>query len=783
VFAQDTQWQKPHPDLAALVDAPGTPWVSVGPKKQHMLIMARPSLPSISEFAVEELGLAGTKFNPSIYGSTRGAYAVGFTIRSIADGKDTEVTGLPKNPRFRTIRWSPDGTRIAFTNFSEDGSRLWIIDLSDGTARQLSDRILNAISGAAYSWLPDSSGLFVKFVPFDQGNAPVESTVPTGPLVQDTTGKKAAARTYQDLLENAHDEKLYDHYFSVQYATVAIDGQLTPIGKPAVYAGWQVSPDGKYILVTRIKRPYSYQLPSGRFPRVTEVWDFDGNVVYEVADIPLSDNIPISFNSVRTGRRGIHWRSDADATLAWVEALDGGDAGKDAEWRDKLSMLKAPFDGDAIELLRMKERYYQVEWCDGSFALVTEYWRKTRHMATWVIAPDSDDAKPYTLWDRSYEDRYNDPGDPVIVDNNRGYGVILKKGNTIFLTSTGASPEGNRPFLDSLDLESRETKRLFRSEAPYYENPVEILSDSKVLTVRESVDEPANYFVRDLASGSLTAVTDFPHPTPQLKGITKELIKYTRNDGVELSGTLYLPAGYDKEKDGPLPCILWAYPREYKSAAAASQVSGSPHRFTRVSHQSPLVFLVRGYAVLSGPAMPIVGEGESEPNDTFVNQLVSSAEAAVNKLHEMGVGDKDRMAIGGHSYGAFMTANLLAHSDLFKAGLARSGAYNRTLTPFGFQSEERTFWEAPEVYFTMSPFMNAEKIDEPLLMVHGAADPNPGTFPLQSERLFEALKGLGGTARLVMLPHEGHGYRSYEAGMHLLYETEQWLEKYVKGAE
>jgi dipeptidyl aminopeptidase/acylaminoacyl peptidase len=363
--------------------------------------------------------------------------------------------------------------------------------------------------------------------------------------------------------------------------------------------------------------------------------------------------------------------------------------------------------------------------------------------------------------------------------------LTANDGQTIFMQGSGASPEGDRPFLDTYDLTTGETTRLFRSEAPYYENPVELIDVEKrlLLTRRESQTDPPNYYLRNLLEGDMKQITEFPDPAPQLKGISKELITYQRNDGVDLTATLYLPAGYDKDRDGPLPTLLWAYPTEFKSKKDAGQVTDSPYRFTRVFWGSPMLYLTLGYAVLDDPTMPIIGEGEVEPNDTFVEQLVASAQAAVEAVVERGVTDPDRIAVGGHSYGAFMTANLLAHSDLFRLGLPRSGAYNRTLTPFGFQSEERSLWEAPEIYFNMSPFMHADKIDEPILLVHGEADNNSGTFPMQSERMYGALKGHGATARLVMLPHESHGYRARESIMHLLWETSTWLDRYVKNAQ
>lgn len=304
----------------------------------------------------------------------------------------------------------------------------------------------------------------------------------------------------------------------------------------------------------------------------------------------------------------------------------------------------------------------------------------------------------------------------------------------------------------------------------------------KLIISRESNDLQPNYYIVDVASGNLTQITDFPHPNPEFTNVSKEFIKYKRSDGIDMTGTLYLPEGYDKEKDGPLPMLMWAYPREFRSADEAGQVTGSPYTFTRVSANSALPYVLAGYAVLDNASMPIVGTDEVEPNDVFIEQLVLNAEAAVNEMVNMGVADRERIAVGGHSYGAFMTAHLLAHTDLFRAGIARSGAYNRSLTPFGFQSEPRTYWDDTDLYVKMSPFTYANKINEPILMIHGTADNNSGTFPIQSERMYAALKGHGATARLVMLPEESHGYTAKESVLHMMWETVSWLDKYVKNA-
>ena len=561
---------------------------------------------------------------------------------------------------------------------------------------------------------------------------------------------------------------------------------MTAVGDPAITWDFDPSPDGRYILVQSLHRPYSYTVPAYRFPLLIEVWNLGGEVVHTVADHPLREEIPIARGSVQTGPRSVMWRADAPATLCWAEALDGGDAGAEATERDRLFLLPAPFDGEPAVWMTFELRYNDINWGHDGLAIATESWGDDRRIRAWKIKPGAPDEEPELLMDYSWQDRYNDPGEPVMVRNEYGRSVLLTAddANTIFLIGDGASPEGDRPFLDTFDTYHGETGRLFHSEAPYYERPVLVMNKEArhVVTRRESVDDVPNYFMRDLADGTLRQLTSFPHPTPQLAGIQKELIRYNREDGLDLTATLYTPAGYDPAVDGALPMLMWAYPREFKSADAAGQVDDSPYRFDWVGWWSPVLWLTQGYAALDGPTMPIIGEGDAEPNDTYVEQLVASAAAAIDEVVRRGVADRHRVAIGGHSYGAFMTANLLAHSDLFAAGLARTGAYNRTLTPFGFQSEGRTLWEAPEVYFEMSPFMHADKIKEPILLVHGEEDSNPGTFPMQSERFYSALKGHGATVRLVMLPCESHSYRARESLLHLLWETQQWLDEYVKNA-
>ncbi len=781
----DATYRVPSAALAAIVEAPLTPLVSLSPDKNLLLLLERPSLPPVAELAEPELRLAGLRINPATNGPSRDTYYTGLVVKPLAGGAEKRVAGFPVGARITSLTWSRDSRHVAVTVTLPQQLELWLVDVAAARARRLTDRPLNGVVDTP-TWVDDAT-LVVSLIPTGRGAAPAAPTVPSGPVVQENLTGKRPARTYADMLASAHDEALFEHYATAELALIALDGKISPLGLRGLIGGATPSPDGRLLLVTTWTRPYSYLVPVTRFPTKITIHDRAGKLVHPVADLPLAESIPIPTGSVRTGPRGVTWRADAPATLSWMQALDGGDAGREAALRDEWFTHAAPFTGAPVSQQKFAFRTGGVTWGDDQRALVSESWYRTRKIRTWLVAPGSPGASPTLLFDRSSEDRYNAPGTPVLTRNAFGRAVLLMSADKskLYYDGAGASPEGDRPFLDELDLATKQTRRLWRSAAPHYETFVAHLDDGlkRIVTSRESVTEPANYFIRALGvaddAQALAAITRFPNPFPQFAAVKKEVITYKRADGVALSGTLYLPPNRGP-LDGPLPTLLWAYPREFKDADAAGQVKESPYRFIRVSPLGPLPFVLAGYAVLDDPTMPIIGAGKTEPNDTYVPQLVASAKAAIDELVRRGVTDPKRVAVAGHSYGAFMTANLLAHSDLFAAGIARSGAYNRTLTPFGFQAEERTFWQAPEVYAAMSPFNHANKIKSPLLLVHGAVDNNPGTFPIQSERFYNALKGHGATTRYIQLPHESHGYRGRENVLHLLWETEKWLDTYVK---
>jgi dipeptidyl aminopeptidase/acylaminoacyl peptidase len=780
-------YRMPPAPIAQILDAPQTPGVSLSPERKTMALLGRENLPSIAAVSEPILRLGGFRINPRSNGpiEARTNWLTSLTFQDVATGK-TQTVALPAGTRFMDARWSADGARMAFVVDGKDGLELWVAERQGATARKIEGIRLNAAFGASYDWLPGGQAILVAAIPAGRGEAPVAPVAPTGPIIQESAGRTAAIRTFQDLLASEHDEALFDFYFTRQLVRVNLaDGAQTPLGAPGLYSGMSPSPDGRFILTNRLKRPYSYLVPASRFPTEISVLDASGQLIKTLADRPLADNLPAAFDAVSVGPRSVSWREDAPATLVWAEAQDGGDPRKKVAVHDRVLSLSAPFTAAPTTVLDLDQRYAGIDWGRGDFALLTTRWWETRKEKRFAIDP----GKPGTsrlILERNYQDRYNDPGAPLSRVNAKGEEVLhfTPDGKGVFVTGAGASAQGEYPFVGVMDLATGKTTRQWQAAAPYYEVPVALADEAgkTVITRRESKDAPPNFYLQAVKGGKATALTRFADRAPQFAGVSKQTITYSRADGVKLSGTLYLPAGYDKTRDGPLPLLMWAYPEEFTDASVAGQTVDAGNRFTRPGGTSHLFLLTQGYAVLDGPSMPIIGVNGAEPNDTYIEQLTASAKAAVDAVVALGVADKDRIAVGGHSYGAFMTANLLAHTDLFRAGIARSGAYNRTLTPFGFQAEQRTYWEATETYTRMSPFTYATKVNEPILLVHGQADDNSGTFPVQSERFYAALKGAGATVRYVVLPNEAHGYRARESTMHTLWEMSAWMDKYVKAA-
>jgi dipeptidyl aminopeptidase/acylaminoacyl peptidase len=786
--ADPPKYVLPPQAIVDVFDAEFLPQTIVSPNRQIVALTKARAYPTIAELAQPMLRLARARVNPKSNGPHRasglpgtGIYAI--ALKKIADGSEVNVT-MPPQAKVSHLKFSPDGSKLAFLQTRETAIELWIADGTSGAAKAVAagtDRI-NATIGDPCDWLNDSVTMVCELVPGGRGPAPAEPAVPSGPNVHESYGKAAPAPTYEDLLKNAHDDALFEYYFTSQLAAInTATGAKTSIGRPAIFASVTPSPSGQQLLVTRIKKPFSHLIPMNGFPQDVEVWNRAGDLTKRFVELPSREGVPLT--GVEPGPRSFQWRADQPATIVWVEALDGGDLKNQVPFRDTVRSLAAPFTAQPTEIAKTEWRYDGIAYTDRGAALLTENDRASRRTRTWLL---DGTAAPRKLWDRKQDAAYDNPGTPVRrrdsgASGGGGSARIIQNGDYIYLTGQGASAEGDRPFLDRLNLKTLQTERIFRSSAESLESFVAPLNDemTRFVTRYETQKDAPNLYTRDAGSTAKQAVTQFKDPQPGIRGILRQYVTYKRNDGVTLSGTLYLPPGY--RQGTKLPVIMWAYPREFGDADSASQVSGSPNSFTAIRGASHMFLLLSGYVIFDNPTMPIIGPGETA-NDTYVEQLVASAQAAIDKVVEMGVADRDRIGLGGHSYGGFMTANLLAHSRLFRAGFAESAAYNRSLTPFGFQAERRTFWEVPDLYAKMSPFWFAHQIKDPILLMHGEADDNSGTFPIQSERLYMALKGHGATVRYVTLPHEAHTYAARETLLHVIAERLNWYDKYVKNA-
>ncbi len=776
--AAEDGYRTPPAEITDIVTRAPAPRVSLSPDKTTMLLMEREALPPVADLAKPMEKLAGLRLDASINDRHGTRAYVGLALQDVATGETREIA-LPENADIADVSWSIDGSKIVFTNTRSEGMDLHVLDVASGEVSTLMTGGVNGIFQTA-TWMADGS-LMVMTIPEGRGAMPMRSLTPAGPAIQDASGgEEAQTRTYQDLLKDPHDEAMFRWLATSQPVIMEADGSsMRKVGPARIYTGVSPSPDGEYLLMEWIEEPFSYQVPYYRFPTTSAIFTMDGAPVTTIVEQPLADALPVQ--GVVTGPRNIQWHPTADAVLMWVEAQDGGDPRVETDNRDNLYVLAAPFEGEAKLLARLEDRASGALGIEGDDdVIVYEYDRDTRELRqTLVDVMDGEDPREIGL--RNIQDAYNDPGSPLTTINDRGKGVARLVDGKLLLTGSGATPEGLRPFLRRFDLETLETEEIWRNSGEQLESVIDIVSGdgSDFITSYESPTNPGN--IKLYADGEERFLTNFPDPHPELTGIKREVVKYMRDDGVELTATLYLPPDYvEGEK---VPVVVWAYPREFNNAATASQNRDSPYRFTRIGGYSHLFFLTQGYAVLDRAAMPVVGSDPETVNDTFIQQIVASAKAAIDFTVERGFGDGVRVGVGGHSYGAFMTAHLLAQSDLFKAGIARSGAYNRTLTPFGFQAERRIFWDASETYYKLSPFMAADKINEPILFTHGKNANNSGTFPQQSERMFAAVKGTGGTARLVMLPHESHGYRGRESVLHTLAEMFDWFETHVKNAE
>ncbi|TDW47201.1 dipeptidyl aminopeptidase/acylaminoacyl peptidase [Flavobacterium sp. 270] len=782
---ENLTYQKPSKSILDLADYERAPTVSMDTKKENMLLLYRNTYKTLDELNQEELRLGGLRINPVTNISSTVTYNTNLKLRKVNNMAEIQVSGLPANPKISNILWSPNDQKILFSHTTNTGVELWVIDVATASATKLTEATVNANFGNPFNWLSDNQTILVKMLPKNrQPLLDSKKDLPTGPIISNASGEKSQNRTYPDMLKNKNDEANFENIITSELYKVNLNGNAVLFKEGAMFIGEKISPDGNYIMLTTIQKPFSYVVPLYRFPSKTIVYDIRGKEIKTVNEVPLNEIMPKGFMAVRKGKREMAWRNDKPAVLSYVVALDEGDPANKVALRDEVFLWNAPFTDNPVSLVKLQQRFSDITWGNDNIAIVFDEWYDTRNTKTYLINPSNPAQQAKVITDRNAQDVYSDPGIFETKKNEfNKYVLALEKDNG-YRIGEGYTKDGQFPFIDEFNFKTLKKNRIYTS--PYKDKKedlieIEDIKSGKVLVQIQSKSEYPNYYFRNIKKqNSLTALTDFKNPFESIKNVSKEVIKYKRKDGVELSGTLYLPAGYDKVKKEKLPLLIWAYPAEYKDKNSAGQSTQNSNEFTFPNYVSFIYWVTKGYVVLDDAAFPIIGEGTTEPNDNFITQLVDNAEAAINAVDALGYINRKKVAVGGHSYGAFMTANLLTHSNLFACGIARSGAYNRTLTPFGFQTEQRNYWEVPEVYNTMSPFMNADKMKTPILLVHGEADNNPGTFTLQTERYFQALKGLGAPARMVILPKEAHGYVAKENILHLLWEQDQFLEKYLK---
>ena len=776
---QTVGYMSPNEKISQLINAAPLPVVKFTPDAEKMIIFDWKATTTLQQLSKPELKLAGLRFNPQNYAQSRVILCNNIKITYINDQKTKQVSGMPTNPQIRSYQFSPDNKYLIFSNITDSNVEIWIIDLNSAKAKKIASNVNDIFAIVPFDWHSSNNEIFYLKAVNINSNPPQKNTQ-LKPIIEETNGKKDAITTYQDLLKNTEDEEIFNHYAKSQIIKLDVSTlKETPIGQPGIISNFSASPDGKYLLITTLKQPYSYNVPYQQFSHKIEVLNVD-NPNETPETIAMNNLNERSVNTVQSGVRNAAWRSDHAHDVFWVKTLDNGKINSQSELKDAIicyEIGKSP-----IRIASLKNRFEDIKWLNDTFAIITECNKMSKTYTVTKINPRKNNPSPDTIFSYNKEDRYNFPATFSTVYKN-GKQILLSdsQAQLLYLTGDGATPEGDQPFLRSYNIKTKQINELWRSQPPQYSTCEAYYPDKQIAILKtESKVQYPNYHLTMLQNGKSIQISNFENPYKILDEIKSETITYKRSDGVTLNATLHLPKDFQPGISKPIPAIIWAYPVEYKNEQTASQTTGSPYKFLSLNNLSPMLFALEGYAVLDKTAFPIISQDNKPANDTYIEQLILNAQAAINLLIEKKIADKNKIAIGGHSYGAFMAANLLANTNLFAAGIARSGAYNRTLTPFGFQNETRTLWEAPDVYLKMSPFMLADKIKTPMLLIHGMEDNNPGTYTMQSERLYAAIKSNGGTAKLVLLPKESHTYQAKESILHVNWECINWLNKYLK---
>jgi dipeptidyl aminopeptidase/acylaminoacyl peptidase len=779
---QQVRYKLPHEDIYSLASAQLAPVLKLDGDGKQAFFLHRKMYKGIEDLSIEEMKLGGMRTNPLNNTSARDTTYHNITHLDVDNGKESPISGLPQELKIVMTAYNFYQDHFAFLNVLNNDLELWVIDCKSLEAKKVCNQINNN-TGSPYIWLKDNR-LLVNVVAKNRQNLiNKKEQLPVGPVVMNNDGESFENRTYQDLLTDEIDEFNFEQLVLSDIYLVDLDGQKTLWKEGGMHDGMSLSPDGNFIMLSEIQKPFAYTVPYDRFAYKTSIYDIEGNHVHLVVDTPLIDKLPQGFMAVSTGRRGLRWRSDQPSTLVWIEAQDGGDPANSVEYRDFVYEQIVPFNGEPRLMFKTKDRFAGIYFGNDNLALIYERWWANRNQRMILFNPQN--LEESTLVDeRNYQNLYDNPGQFTMIKNQYLHHVLhIEDDGVMYLSGDGVHPGGRRNFIDKYNYKTGEKVRLFECNEPDMQEDISFVLNAKegnIITVIQSKSDYPNFYKRNIYTGDKVNIRKFDNPFKILGGIHKEQVTYTRADGLELKATMYLPVGHTIASAKDLPMIMYAYPTEYKDKSTASQRSDAAEDFIYPFWGSMLYWANRGYVILDDVSFPIIGEGDTQPNDTYVTQLVDSAKAAIDYMVGRGIVDRNKIGVAGHSYGGFMVAMLLTHTDFFAAGVARSGAYNRTLTPFGFQSEERNYWQAKDVYNAMNPFMDADKMKTPMLLIHGKEDNNPGTFTIQSERYFAALKSQGANVRLVLLPLESHSYAGEESIMHVLAEQDDWFEKYLK---
>src|ERR1051326_5582771 len=612
-----------------VLHAPAPPRPNLSPTRASALLVAWVEYPPMTQVAEPFLKLAGVRVEPRTRRKhdTPGGYGVApcaqtLSVVDVATRRETPIA-LPPGGCADGFAWAPDGATFAFRNTSRDAVELWA-GSRDGKTHRVGDVRLNPMLGSSHQWAPDNKTLLVKVVPAGMGAAPAAEAGAEGPRIQESTGGGEFS-TYEarDTLRNQADAALFEYYGTSQLALVDVaSGAVTRIGVPAVLSDVRLSPDGEHILVTSIRKPYSYAVTYGRFAHDVEVWDRAGKAT-PLAQVPVAEHVPI--HGVPAGPRDHDWRPTEPATVVWAEALDGGDWKAKVPARDKVMMQSAPFTSNPVEIARTEQRYQGIDWSERrGVGLLREYDDNRHWRRTFLIDAEHLETKPRLIWALSGEESYEYPGQPVYRILPNGKWAVRQKGDTIFLDGEGASPSGDRPFLDSFDLRTGKSRRLFRSGKDAYEYVVSFANDAAdaLLTWRQTPSDPPNLMLRTLgapvpnaAPGEATvattvsAVTHIPDPTPAVRAIKKRLVTYKRKDGIDLSFTLYTPpaglqGGRARAGDpGRVPARL----RQRQDRGRDQRLRAVLHAIARVSTPDPLRIRAHRQRGLSDRRRPAEG--------------------------------------------------------------------------------------------------------------------------------------------------------------------------------